>query len=422
MFFEVSQGGERAILCSVTLREPWYVPDHEEFRSLAESAGAVIVAEVRAQRYRPSPANFVGAGKVEELAALVKAEEADLVMFDGHLSPSQERNLEKQLEARVIDRSGLILDIFAARAQTFEGKLQVELAQLDHIRTRLIRGWTHLERQKGGIGLRGPGETQLETDRRLIAVRMNSLKGRIEKVRKTRDQGRRARRRNAIPTVALVGYTNAGKSTLFNRLTASSIYAADQLFATLDPTLRKIVLPGGAEAILADTVGFVQNLPHALVDAFRATLEEAAEADVLLFVQDGAHPDRLIQEQAVLEVLHEIGADEVPRVIAMNKVDQRPEVEPGQDESGRIWLSASSGVGLSSLGEALAHAVGQEPEEHALVLKPNEGRLRAKLYQEADVLSEAVSDVGDSHLTVRISQSRLDSLLREIGRSTEHSV
>jgi len=314
------------------------------------------------------------------------------------------------------------LDIFAARAQTFEGKLQVELAQLDHIRTRLIRGWTHLERQKGGIGLRGPGETQLETDRRLIAVRMNSLKGRIEKVRKTRDQGRRARRRNAIPTVALVGYTNAGKSTLFNRLTESSIYAADQLFATLDPTLRKITLPGGAEAILADTVGFVQNLPHALVDAFRATLEEAAEADVLLFVQDGAHPDRLIQEQAVLEVLHEIGADEVPRVIAMNKVDQRPEVEPGRDEAGRIWVSASSGVGLPSLGEALADAIGQQPEEHALVLKPSEGRLRAKLYQEADVLSEAVSDVGDSHLTVRISQSRLDSLLREVGRSTEHSV
>jgi GTP-binding protein HflX len=220
----------------------------------------------------------------------------------------------------------------------------------------------------------------------------------------------------------LVGYTNAGKSTLFNRLTESRIFAADQLFATLDPTLRRVGLPGGAEAILADTVGFVQNLPHALVDAFRATLEEAAEADVLLFVQDGAHPDRLIQEQAVLDVLDDIGAGDVPRVIAMNKVDQRPEVEAGRDESGRIWLSASTGDGLDALGEALADAIGQRPEEHALTLKATEGRLRAKLYAEAEVLSEAVSDVGDSHLTVRISQSRLDSLLREIGRGAEHSV
>ena len=211
MFFERETGGERAIICSVTIREPHYTPDVDEFFSLVTSAGAEVVGELSTQRQRPSPANYIGVGKVEELAALVQAAEADLVIFDGHLSPSQERNLEKQVKARVIDRSGLILDIFASRAKTFEGKLQVELAQLDHIRTRLIRGWTHLERQKGGIGLRGPGETQLETDRRLIAVRMKSLKGRLEKVRKTRDQGRRARRRNAIPTVALVGYTNAGK-------------------------------------------------------------------------------------------------------------------------------------------------------------------------------------------------------------------
>ena len=420
MFFEREAGGERAVLCSVTVREPFYEPDVEEFRSLVLSAGATIVGELQANRQRPSPANYIGVGKVEELAALVAAEEADLVIFDGHLSPSQERNLERQIQARVIDRSGLILDIFASRAKTFEGKLQVELAQLDHIRTRLVRGWTHLERQKGGIGLRGPGETQLETDRRLICVRMTALKSRLEKVRRTRDQGRRARRRNDIPTVALVGYTNAGKSTLFNRLTEANIYAADQLFATLDPTLRKIILPGGATAILADTVGFVQNLPHALVDAFRATLEEAAEADVLLFVQDGAHPDRLMQEQAVLEVLAEIGADEVPRVVAMNKVDQRTEVEPGTDESGRVWISAASGLGLSDLRDAIAEAIGQAPNEFDLVLSPQEGKLRARLYQEADVLQESANEFGETAMRVRISDDRLNTLLREVGRSPLH--
>ena len=420
MFFEREAGGERAVLCSVTVREPFYEPDVEEFRSLVLSAGATIVGELQANRQRPSPANYIGVGKVEELAALVAAEEADLVIFDGHLSPSQERNLERQIQARVIDRSGLILDIFASRAKTFEGKLQVELAQLDHIRTRLVRGWTHLERQKGGIGLRGPGETQLETDRRLIGVRMTALKSRLEKVRRTRDQGRRARRRNDIPTVALVGYTNAGKSTLFNRLTEANIYAADQLFATLDPTLRKIILPGGATAILADTVGFVQNLPHALVDAFRATLEEAAEADVLLFVQDGAHPDRLMQEQAVLEVLAEIGADEVPRVVAMNKVDQRTEVEPGTDESGRVWISAASGFGLSDLRDAIAEAIGQAPNEFDLVLSPQEGKLRARLYQEADVLQESANEFGETAMRVRISDDRLNTLLREVGRSPLH--
>ena len=388
MFFERETGGERAIICSVAIREPYYLPDVDEFFALVISAGAEIVGTLTAQRQRPSPANYIGVGKVEELAALVRATEADLVIFDGNLSPSQERNLERQVKARVIDRSGLILDIFASRARTFEGKLQIELAQLDHIRTRLIRGWTHLERQKGGIGLRGPGETQLETDRRLIAIRINSLKRRLEKVRKTRHQSRRSRRRNGIPTVVLVGYTNAGKSTLFNRLTEAKLYAADQLFATLDPTLRKIILPGGAEMILADTVGFVQNLPHALVDAFRATLEEVVEADVLIFVQDGAHPDRLMQEEAVLEVLQDIGAHEVPRVMVMNKVDLKPEVVPGIDESARVWISANCGIGLDALTVALAEAIGHKPAEHELVLKPCEGKLRAKLYREADVLAE----------------------------------
>jgi len=420
VFFERESGGERVIICSVTVSDPCYIPDREEFFSLVISAGAEVVGRLNARCRRPSSANYIGIGKVDELAALVHATEADLVIFDGHLSPSQERNLEKQVKARVIDRSGLILDIFASRAKTFEGKLQVELAQLDHIRTRLIRGWTHLERQKGGIGLRGPGETQLETDRRLIAVRINSLKGRLERVRKTRDQGRRARRRNAIPTIALVGYTNAGKSTLFNRLTDAHIYAADKLFATLDPTLRKITLPGGAATILADTVGFVQNLPHALVDAFRATLEETAEADVLMFVQDGAHPDHRMHELAVLEVLREIGAHEVPRIVVMNKVDMRPEVKPGRDKVGRIWISANSGAGLQDLSLALAEAIGQPPEDCELTLKPSEGKLRAKLYQEADVLSESTTELGETQIKVRISKDRLVALVREVGRSPLH--
>lgn len=417
MFIEREAGGERALLCSVSIRDPWYEPDETEFESLVLSAGAQIVGVLTANRQKPSPANYIGSGKVEELAALVQATEAELVIFDGHLSPSQERNLERQIKARVIDRSGLILDIFASRAQTFEGKLQVELAQLDHIRTRLVRGWTHLERQKGGIGLRGPGETQLETDRRLLDARVMALKSRLEKVRKTRDQGRRARKRNAIPTIALVGYTNAGKSTLFNALTASSIYAADQLFATLDPTLRRLALPGGASAILADTVGFVQNLPHALVDAFRATLEEAALADVLLFVQDGAHRDRAMQAAAVLEVLQEIGAGDVPRIEVMNKVDQRPEVRPGRAEDGRIWISAQSGAGFDALGDAIAEAIGQPPQDVEVRLSPAEGRARALLYAHSEVVSEIVSDDGNWTLHIRISPDRLATLSREVGRA-----
>ncbi|MDP5340635.1 MAG: GTPase HflX [Litorivicinaceae bacterium] len=417
MFIEREAGGERALICSVSIRDPWYEPDPSEFESLVLSAGAEIVGVMTANRQKPSSANYIGSGKVEELAALVEATESDLVIFDGHLSPSQERNLERQIKARVIDRSGLILDIFASRAQTFEGKLQVELAQLDHIRTRLIRGWTHLERQKGGIGLRGPGETQLETDRRLLDARVVALKNRLEKVRKTRDQGRRSRKRNAIPTIALVGYTNSGKSTLFNALTHSSIYAADQLFATLDPTLRRIALPGGASAILADTVGFVQNLPHALVDAFRATLEEAALADVLLFVQDGAHRDRAMQALAVREVLTEIGAGDVPRIEVMNKVDQRPEVQPGLGEDGRIWISAHSGAGFDALREAIAEAIGQPPNDVQVCLAPSEGRARALLYAHSEVISEQVSEDGDWTLQIRISPDRLAALSREVGRA-----
>ena len=295
--------------------------DPREFEELVLSAGGDPAAYVMGARSAPHPGTFVGSGKLEEIRDEVALREAEVVMFNHVLSPSQERNLEQELECRVLDRTGLILDIFAQRARTHEGKLQVELAQLQHVSTRLVRGWTHLERQKGGIGLRGPGETQLETDRRLLRVRIKSITGRLAKVHKQRDQGRRSRRRAEVPTVSLVGYTNAGKSTLFNRLTASDVYAADQLFATLDPTLRRIDVSDLGPVILADTVGFIRHLPHKLVEAFRATLEESRESDFLLHVVDACSEEREDNIFQVNEVLHEIGADTVPFLMVYNKID-----------------------------------------------------------------------------------------------------
>ena len=300
-YFERHQGGERAILVSVSVNMLNNLDD-EEFRLLAKSAGAEILSHLTAQRIKPDPKLFVGSGKAEEIAALVAELEAELVIFDHSLSPAQERNLERILKCRVIDRTGLILDIFAQRARTHEGKLQVELAQLEHLSSRLVRGWTHLERQKGGIGLRGPGESQLETDRRLLRIRMGQLKDKLEKVRQTRSQGRAARQKAAIPTVSLVGYTNAGKSTLFNILSESEVYAADQLFATLDPTLRRLNWDGIGALVLADTVGFVRDLPHSLVESFKATLEETLEATLLLHVIDASSPDMLEQIFLIAEL------------------------------------------------------------------------------------------------------------------------
>ncbi|MDD2940822.1 MAG: GTPase HflX, partial [Acinetobacter harbinensis] len=291
-YFERHQGGERAILVSVSVQMLDDL-DAEEFRLLADSAGAEILQHITAQRIKPDPKLFIGSGKAEEIAELVKAEEVDLVVFDHSLSPAQERNLERIFQCRVVDRTGLILDIFAQRARTHEGKLQVELAQLKHLSSRLVRGWTHLERQKGGIGLRGPGESQLETDRRLLRIRMGQLQDQLEKVRQTRLQGRAARQKASVPTISLVGYTNAGKSSLFNILANSDVYAADQLFATLDPTLRRLNWDGIGALVLADTVGFVRNLPHALVESFKATLEETLEANLLLHVIDSSSPDML---------------------------------------------------------------------------------------------------------------------------------
>ncbi|KZY32855.1 GTPase HflX, partial [Oleiphilus sp. HI0043] len=340
--FDRPDSGELAILVHIDFNSEKEREDPDEFKELVSSAGVETLAVITGSRDKPDARHFVGKGKLEEIQFELEHGEADVVLFNHALSPSQQRNLEAALECRIIDRTGIILDIFAQRARTHEGKLQVELAQLEYMSTRLIRGWTHLERQKGGIGLRGPGETQLESDRRLLRGRIKTITSRLEKVRKQRDQGRRARTRAEIPTVSLVGYTNAGKSTLFNRVTEADVYAADQLFATLDPTLRKLNLPDIGNAILVDTVGFIRHLPHKLVDAFRATLEETCNATLLLHVIDCHDEGRMDNIEQVEHVLKEIGADKVPTLKVYNKLDLLDGREPriDRDEDGvpqRVW-------------------------------------------------------------------------------------
>jgi len=356
--FERHAGGERVILVALDFGDLDFAESVAELRLLAAGAGLEILGEVQGKRSRPDAALFVGSGKADEIAALVAATEADVVIFNHELSPAQERNLERRVHCRVVDRVTLILDIFARRAHSAEGKLQVELAQLQHLSTRLVRGWTHLERQRGGVGMRGPGEKQLETDRRLIGIRVKALRDRLAKLGKQRRTQRRSRARQHVLSVALVGYTNAGKSTLFNALTRASTYAADQLFATLDTTTRKIYLPQVGEVVLSDTVGFITRLPHDLVAAFRATLEATAEADLLLHVIDSASPGRERQIEAVDKVLAEIGADAVPQLRVYNKLDLTG-VAPGvgRDEYGKlqsVYVSAQSGAGLELLRDALS--------------------------------------------------------------------
>jgi GTPase len=427
--FERSRKGEHALLIQPHAGGPADEGALEEFADLARSAGATVATVLSARIDRPNPATLIGSGKLEEVKAAAEASGADLVLVNHPLTPGQERNLEKVLQRRVVDRTGLILDIFSQRARSAEGKLQVELAQLRHMATRLVRGWTHLERQRGGsIGLRGPGETQLETDRRLLQKRVEQLSRRLDKVEVQRTQMRRARVRREVPRIALVGYTNAGKSTLFNALTGADAYAADQLFATLDPTVRRIALPGGHAAI-ADTVGFVRDLPHELVAAFRSTLSEAREADLLLHVIDAADPLRQERIAQVDAVLSEVGAGEIPQLLVYNKIDKvgeaahlddageqaavdvpaaepaaRRALQPRHDRPGgdqpdaavreRVWVSARDGLGLDLLRTAVAGRLGLRRVVGELRLPTSAGRLRSQLHALDAVREESHDEHG----------------------------
>ncbi|MBT9431301.1 GTPase HflX [Candidatus Sodalis endolongispinus] len=405
--FDRYDAGEQAILVHIFFSQDKDMEDLQEFESLVSSAGVAALHVVTGSRKAPHPKYFVGEGKAEEIAEAVKTSSASVVLFDHALSPAQERNLERLCECRVIDRTGLILDIFAQRARTHEGKLQVELAQLRHLATRLVRGWTHLERQKGGIGLRGPGETQLETDRRLLRNRISQILSRLDRVEKQREQGRRARARADVPTVSLVGYTNAGKSTLFNLMTEAGVYAADKLFATLDQTLRRINVGDVGDTVLADTVGFVRHLPHDLVAAFKATLQETRQATLLLHIVDAADTRIKDNIDAVDQVLAEIEANDIPTLLVMNKIDLLNDFAPriDRDEENRpvrVWLSAHSGEGIALLMQALTERLAGEIARHELRLPPQAGRLRSLFYQLQAIEKEWVEEDGSVGLVVRL--------------------
>ncbi len=414
--------GERALLLHIGLKRSCDEDEIQEFKALAASAGADVVDEIEARRDRPTPRLFIGSGKAEELRERVEASCAELVLVNQPLSPSQERNLENLLKTRVLDRNGLILDIFAQRAATFEGKIQVELAQLEHLSTRLVRGWTHLERQKGGIGLRGPGETQLETDRRLLNQRIKHLKSRLDRVEKQREMSRRERRRARVATVSLVGYTNAGKTSLFNALTGANADARDRLFATLDPTIRRLSVDGESEILLADTVGFVRDLPHELIAAFRSTLTETREAELLLHVIDASDPHHADRRQQVELVLDDIGAAAVPCIQVYNKIDKAP-VAPARPLNGsgsaKFWVSAKSREGLIELTEAIRDRCLGPPITGILKLGPDQSRLRAKLFDLRAVRGERFDELGGWSLDVELTANRWKELCIQEGLSDD---
>lgn len=417
MFFDRPESGELAILVHLDLETENEPDDPREFEELVLSAGGDPVDFLTGHRQIPDVRYFVGKGKLEELKARVEEHGAQLVIFNHNLSPSQARNLEKFLDCRVLDRTGLILDIFAQRARTYEGKLQVELAQLEFMATRLVRGWTHLERQKGGIGMRGPGETQLETDRRLIRDRISALQKRLEKVRKQREQGRRSRKRAELSTVSLVGYTNAGKSTVFNRLTAAGVLAENKLFATLDPTMRRIDLPGAGSIILADTVGFISHLPHKLVEAFSATLEEAAAATLLLHVIDAHSEERQRNIDSVTGVLAEIGASENPLLLVYNKIDLLEQCEPRIDRDGAdtpvaVWISAVTGAGMDLLVQAVGELLSRDMVNETIHLPSSLGRLRSRFYSLNAVQEEHISPDGSMELQIRMPLADFNRILK----------
>jgi GTP-binding protein HflX len=417
--FERPRTGERAVLVRLGLGAQVDPEDLQEFTQLAVSAGALPVATVTGRRERPDPRYFLGSGKAQELRGIAHASDADVILVDHALSPSQERNLEELIERRVLDRNGLILDIFAQRARSFEGKLEVELAQLKHIASRLVRGWTHLERQKGGIGLRGPGETQLETDRRIIAQRVRVLTRRLARIQQQRETGRQTRAEIPVPSLALVGYTNAGKSTLFRALTGADAYVADQLFATLDPTVRRMRLPGGTAVVVADTVGFIRELPHELVAAFQSTLTETRAATLLLHVVDASNPRRDEQIAQVNGVLAEIGASEIPQILLYNKIDRlesAPRID--RDASGRataVWISAQERLGLELLSRAVAERLARFARRARLKVAASAGALRSRLYAAQAVRAESSAEDGSMELSVELPDLELLELARTAG-------